>query len=163
MWLPTCPVYRDVCMYMLLAPVETQCQPCPAVAIFWPKVRSTHPENYLFSLSKKMFFSGSKYLKNILFNFEKRSTVVELIYTLFDYWQQYMWWCGPKLKKIHRTRISLYGKQVFNVCDVLRHTFLDALIQHASSCLAVSAEQSALKHISATLYWLAWTYLASYV
>ena len=34
----------------------------PPVVMFWPKYRSTHPENYLFSLSKKMF-SGSKYPK----------------------------------------------------------------------------------------------------
>ena len=44
-----------------------------AVVIFWPKYRLAHPENYLFSLSKNIF-SGSKYPKKILFNFEKRST-----------------------------------------------------------------------------------------
>ena len=32
-----------------------------------------HPEKKLFSFSKKIF-SGSKYLKNVQFNFEKRST-----------------------------------------------------------------------------------------
>ena len=31
-----------------------------SVVIFWPKYRSTQPENYLFSLSNQMF-SGSKY------------------------------------------------------------------------------------------------------
>ena len=46
------------------------------VVIFGPKYQSTHPENYLFSLSKKIF-SGSKYPKNSFFNFEKRSTGLE--------------------------------------------------------------------------------------
>ena len=41
--------------------------------LFQPKYRLGHPENYLFSLFKKIF-SGSKYPKNILFNFEKRCT-----------------------------------------------------------------------------------------
>ena len=40
---------------------------------FWPNYRLGHPENYLFSLSKKIF-SGSKYPKIKLFNFEKGST-----------------------------------------------------------------------------------------
>ena len=44
-----------------------------AVVIFWPKYRLAHPENDLFSLSNNIF-SGSKYPKNISFNFEKRST-----------------------------------------------------------------------------------------
>ena len=48
------------------------------VVKFWPNYRSTHPENYLFSLSKK-FFSGSKHPKNSLFNFEKRSTAQTLL------------------------------------------------------------------------------------
>ena len=43
------------------------------VVLFQPKYRLAHPENYLFSLSKKIF-SGSKYPKNILFIFENRST-----------------------------------------------------------------------------------------
>ena len=50
------------------------------MVIFWPKYRSTHPENYLFSLCKQMF-SGSKYPKNILFNFEKRSTVGHMLFS----------------------------------------------------------------------------------
>ena len=49
-----------------------------SVILFWPKHRSDHPENYLFSLSKKMF-SGSKYVKDILFYFEKRSTVCSAV------------------------------------------------------------------------------------
>ena len=40
---------------------------------FQPKHRLVHLKNYLFSSSKKIF-SGSKYLKNIWFNFEKGST-----------------------------------------------------------------------------------------
>ena len=40
---------------------------------FKPNYRLAHPENYLFLLSKEIF-SGSKYQKNILFNFEKGST-----------------------------------------------------------------------------------------
>ena len=51
------------------------------VVIFWPNsliYRSTHPENYIFSLSKKTF-SGSKYPTNSLFNFEKRSTAQTLL------------------------------------------------------------------------------------
>ena len=43
-----------------------------------PRYRLAHPENYLFSLSKKIF-SGSKYPKNIKFNFEKRSTNERLL------------------------------------------------------------------------------------
>ena len=43
-------------------------------ASFLPKHRLAHPENCLFSLSKNTF-SGSKYPKIILFNFENRSTV----------------------------------------------------------------------------------------
>ena len=42
---------------------------------FQPNHRLAHPENYLFLLSIKIF-SGSKYPKNILFNFEKGSTEV---------------------------------------------------------------------------------------
>ena len=42
------------------------------VLLFWPKYRLAHPEIYLFSLP--VFFSGSKYPKNILFTFENRST-----------------------------------------------------------------------------------------
>ena len=45
----------------------------PAVLPFWPNHRLGHPENYLFSLSKKIF-SGSKYPKIKLFNVEKGST-----------------------------------------------------------------------------------------
>ena len=41
--------------------------------LFQPKYRLAHPENYLFLLFKTTF-SGSKYPKNILYNFEKRST-----------------------------------------------------------------------------------------
>ena len=44
-----------------------------AVLPFLPNYRLAHPENYLFLLSKKIF-SGSKYPKIILFNFEKGST-----------------------------------------------------------------------------------------
>ena len=44
-----------------------------SVLPFWPNYRLAHPKNYLFLLSRKMF-SGSKYPKNILFNFEKGST-----------------------------------------------------------------------------------------
>ena len=44
-----------------------------AVLLFQPKYRLSHPEKYLFSLYNKIF-SGSKYPKNILFNFEKRNT-----------------------------------------------------------------------------------------
>ena len=40
---------------------------------FWPNYGLGHPENYLFSLSKKIS-SGSKYQKIKLFNFEKGST-----------------------------------------------------------------------------------------
>ena len=43
------------------------------VFLFYPKYRLVHPENYLFVLSMKIF-SGSKYPKMNLFNFEKRST-----------------------------------------------------------------------------------------
>ena len=44
-----------------------------SVLIFQPKYRLGQPETYLFPLYKKIF-SGSKYPKNILFNFEKGST-----------------------------------------------------------------------------------------
>ena len=40
---------------------------------FQPKYRLGHPENYLFVLSKKIF-TGSKYPKINLFNFEKNFT-----------------------------------------------------------------------------------------
>ena len=40
---------------------------------FQPKYRLSHPENYLFLLSKKLF-TGSEYPKNKLFNFEKNFT-----------------------------------------------------------------------------------------
>ena len=40
---------------------------------FWPNYRLAHPENLLILLAHKIF-SGSKYQKNILFNFEKGST-----------------------------------------------------------------------------------------
>ena len=43
---------------------------CEPVLPFQPNYRLAHPKNYLFILSKKIF-SGSKYPKNILFNFEK--------------------------------------------------------------------------------------------
>ena len=43
-----------------------------AVLPFWPKYRLAHPGNYLFSLSVNIL-SGSKYPKNILFDFEKGS------------------------------------------------------------------------------------------
>ena len=43
-----------------------------AVVLFWLKYRLGHPENYLLSLSSKLF-SGSKYPKNSIFNFENRS------------------------------------------------------------------------------------------
>ena len=45
-----------------------------AMLLFWPRHRLGHHENYLFSLSKKIF-TRSKYPKVILFNFENRSTV----------------------------------------------------------------------------------------
>ena len=48
-----------------------------AVLPFHPNYRLAHPENYLFLLSKKIF-SGSKYPKNILFTFEKGSTVLQV-------------------------------------------------------------------------------------
>ena len=44
-----------------------------SVLLFQPKYRIGHPENYLFLLSKKIFF-GSKYPISILFIFENRST-----------------------------------------------------------------------------------------
>ena len=44
------------------------------VVLFQPKYRLAHPENYLFSLSKRIL-SESKYPRKILFNFEKISTV----------------------------------------------------------------------------------------
>ena len=47
-----------------------------AVLPFWPKYRLGHPENYLFSLPKKIF-SGSKYPKIKLLDFEKGSTAME--------------------------------------------------------------------------------------
>ena len=47
------------------------------VLSFQPKYRLSHPEKYFFSLSKKIF-SGSEYPKNILFNFENRSTAYDL-------------------------------------------------------------------------------------
>ena len=47
---------------------------------FQPNYRSGHPENYLFSLSKKIF-SGSKYPKIKLFNFEKGSTERKVLRT----------------------------------------------------------------------------------
>ena len=43
----------------------------PAI-FYYPKYRIGHPENYLFSLSKKIF-SGPKYPTNILRNFDNRS------------------------------------------------------------------------------------------
>ena len=43
------------------------------VIFLQPEYQSGHPENYLFSLSKKIF-SGSKYPKNSFFNFEKGRT-----------------------------------------------------------------------------------------
>ena len=61
---------------------DTCCTERTSLLLFLPKYPLNHPENYLFSLSNKMF-SGSKYPKkhftfvfNILkvFNFEKRST-----------------------------------------------------------------------------------------
>ena len=45
----------------------------PASASFLAELSVSSPRIYLFSLSKKIF-SGSKYPKTILFNFEKRST-----------------------------------------------------------------------------------------
>ena len=46
-----------------------------SVLLFQPKYRLGHPENYLFLLSKKVF-TGSKYAKNKLINFEKRNTAI---------------------------------------------------------------------------------------
>ena len=45
----------------------------PPVLPLQPKYKAAHPENYLFSLSEKVF-PGSKYPKNKLFDFEKGST-----------------------------------------------------------------------------------------
>ena len=45
-----------------------------SLVIFWPKCRSTHPENYLFSLSKKIF-SGSKHLKKNYLILKKEALV----------------------------------------------------------------------------------------
>ena len=53
-----------------------------SVVLFKPKYRLGHPENHLLSLSKKML-SGSKYPKNVLFNFENRTNK-----ELFDHF----WW-----------------------------------------------------------------------
>ena len=64
-----------------------------AVLLFQPKYRLSHPENYLFSSSNKIF-SGSKYPKNILFNFEKRST------------DSYDWW-GSKEAAISEWRACM--------------------------------------------------------
>ena len=46
-----------------------------------PIYRLAHPENCLFTLSKKIF-SGSKYPKIVLFNFEKRSTGNWMLYVV---------------------------------------------------------------------------------
>ena len=49
-----------------------------SLLLFKPKYRSGHTENYLFSLSKNIF-SGWKYPKNILFEFENRSTDEDVV------------------------------------------------------------------------------------
>ena len=52
--------------------LKNSLEQCPSVLLFKPKYRLCHPDNYLFSLSKKIFYL-SKYPKNISFNFENRS------------------------------------------------------------------------------------------
>ena len=47
---------------------------------FWPNYRFSHPDNYSFSLSTKIF-SRSKYPKIKLFNFEKGGTALEVTIT----------------------------------------------------------------------------------
>ena len=65
---PTFRAYSFVSLLML-----SHCIQSEAVLFFWTKYRLGHPENYLFLLSKNIF-SGSKYPKNIKFNFENRRT-----------------------------------------------------------------------------------------
>ena len=48
------------------------------VLLFWPNCWLGHPENLSVMLSK-IIFSGSKYSKNILFNFEKGSTACDCV------------------------------------------------------------------------------------
>ena len=67
------------------------------------KYRLGHPENYLFTLSKKLF-SGSKYLKNILFYFENRSTADDQLMKL-----------SVSLALAQSTRISVQEKQVIDI------------------------------------------------
>ena len=110
-----------------------------AVVIFWPKLRSTHPENYLFLLSIKIF-SGSKYPKNILFNFEKGSTgwlhaqkyrvecgrsesgcghvlmrMCHLDRTIPEY-AEAVYWLTPSLV-IHRGKASVDGAAADGLCE----------------------------------------------
>ena len=59
---------------------------CWSVLPFLPNYRLAHPDNYLFLLSKKIF-SGSKYPKHILFNFEKGSTDADCFVAWRVFWQ----------------------------------------------------------------------------
>ena len=87
------------------------------VVIFWPKYRSTHLETYLFSLSKRMF-PGSKYPKNIYFNFEKRSTAAKslsqlapILSTIGEFWEMKGYGCfWPVLpfQHIHVLKMYIY-------------------------------------------------------
>ena len=83
---------------------------------FSPKYRLGHPENYLCLLSKKIF-SGSKYPKNILFNFEKGSTVQHVFNA-----------CELLLKTVRKLshkgsrNVVLWGKLGYQACNLLQNT-----------------------------------------
>ena len=63
------------------------------VLLFWPNCWLGHPENLSVMLSK-IIFSGSKYSKNILFNFEKGSTGPYKLRANVDTFSSYVayWW-----------------------------------------------------------------------
>ena len=90
-----------------------------SVLLFWPNYRLGHPENNLFSLSNKIF-SGSKYLKIKLFNFEKGSTGVVVRYDVSFYDTAASTWA---LATPRTTWESLYttGYSVLRFIEVTRN------------------------------------------
>ena len=77
-WQHQCPIPQRSCAGLISVRHRRswgEAQTHLAVLPFKPKYRLAHPENYLFSLSKKIY-SGSKDSNNKLIDFEKGSTAI---------------------------------------------------------------------------------------